>query len=296
MSHKPTVLVIDDEPNNLQLLKLDLEDDYEVITAEDGAIGLEALRKNKADVKAVLLDRMMPNMDGMEFMKHLKADDDISNIPVIMQTAAAEKSQVIEGIHSGVYYYLTKPYDPAIMLSIVDAAVSDYARYSKMRNELKLFKSKLHMVKESYFQVQTIEEARYLSTFISNFFPDPERVLFGISEIIINAIEHGNLGISYDEKTELNKQGKWTEDVEKRLALPENKDKRVEVHYLQQNNEIILTIKDEGKGFNWHEYLDLMPERAMDNHGRGIAMAKMKSFDDISYQNKGNEVRCIVKI
>jgi len=292
-----TVLVVDDEPNNLRALKIDLSEmNYNVLTAKDGQEGWQVLQDNKDEISAIMLDRMMPNMDGMQFMKKLKSTPDVSDIPVIMQTAAAEKEQVIEGINAGVYYYLTKPYDKEIMLSILQAAIDDYVGYNQMVNSMKQFKSKLHLIKDSSFEIWKMDDVNYLSTFLANFFPDPEKVVYGISELIVNAIEHGNLGISYDDKTELNKQGKWLDEIDKRLKLPENKDKRVIVNYKKEKKIITLNICDEGEGFNWEEYMEISPSRATDNHGRGIAMSKIISFDTIEYKGKGNEVVCKVVV
>ena len=297
MSKPLTLLAIDDAPNNLRALKIDLEDDnYEVLTANDGIQGWDLLLAQKDNIKVILLDRMMPNMDGMAFMHKLKHNEEVSHIPVIMQTAAAEKEQIVEGIKAGVYYYLTKPYDKELMLSVVRAAIHDYIHYSQMRDELHQFKSKLRIVKSCHFEIQTIEDTQYLATMLANFFPQPERVIFGISEILVNAIEHGNLSISYDEKTELKKRGSWQQEVERRLQLPEYRNKRALVHYKKTDTEITLTVIDQGQGFDWESYMELEPERATHNHGRGIAMARKISFDHIEYTGKGNEVICTVKL
>ncbi|MEC4678154.1 MAG: ATP-binding protein, partial [Nitrospirota bacterium] len=156
------------------------------------------------------------------------------------------------------------------------------------------FKNKLHIIRDCNFEIQTLDDAEYLTTFLSNFFPDPGRVTLGISELLINAVEHGNLGITYAEKTELNKQSKWQEEVQRRLSLPEYKDKKVFVNLVKENREIVITITDEGTGFDWSDYMEMSAERATDNHGRGIAMSKMASFDELEYRGKGNEVVCRV--
>jgi len=295
MGEQITVLIVDDEPNNLRALKLDLEDEnYDLLTAEDGMQAWEVLDQYKNEINVILLDRMMPNMDGMQFMAKLNSTPDVANIPVIMQTAAAEKEQIIEGIQAGVYHYLTKPYDKSVMLSIVASAIQNHGYHSELREKIHHFKSKLHIIRDCNFEIQTLEDAQYLTTFIANFFPNPDRVALGISELLINAIEHGNLGITYDEKTELNKQGSWQREVDQRLTLPEYKDKKVLVSLSRGDHQIITTITDEGNGFNWKEYLEISPQRATDNHGRGIAMSKMASFDEMEYLGKGNEVVCKV--
>ena len=134
-----TLLVVDDEPHNVKLLKVDLERvGYQVLTAYDGVEGWDVLHKNRDHISAILLDRMMPNMNGMEFMKKLKEDESIAQIPVIMLTAAAQTDQVAEGIQAGVYYYMTKPYEYEIMLSVIKAAISDHSQYVDLRDELKI--------------------------------------------------------------------------------------------------------------------------------------------------------------
>ncbi len=294
---KITLLAVDDEPNNLRALKIDLEESgYHVLTAKDGWEAWDVLQQNIGTIKTILLDRMMPNMNGMEFMAKIKANSMFSGIPVIMQTAAAEKEQVVEGIKAGVYYYLTKPYDNDIMRSVVFAAVKDYANYSQMRKDLKKYTRKLNLVREARFEAQTLDDALYLSTFLSQFFPNPENIVLGISELIINAIEHGNLGISYEEKSRLNNTGTWAAEVDRRLAIPENSSKIVFVTYIREKHFITLTIKDEGKGFNWKNYMEISPDRATHNHGRGIALSKMMSFDEIEYLGCGNEVSCRVAL
>jgi hypothetical protein len=105
-----------------------------------------------------------------------------------------------------------------------------------------------------------------------------------------NAVEHGNLGISYDEKTQLNNEGRWQEEVERRLCLPENLGKYALLKLEQGPTELRITIRDQGPGFDWENYLQISPERVFDNHGRGIAMAGAVSFDRIEYRGNGNEV------
>lgn len=293
MNEPVTILTVDDEPNNLRALRLDLEDhNYKVMAALNGTEGMEVLQKNYDKIKVILLDRMMPDIDGITFIKQLKQFEHLRNIPVIMQTAAAAKEQVIEGIDAGVYYYLIKPYEKEIMLSIVAAAIHDCLQRDKLMQDISSFKDKLHLIKSSDFEIQTIEDAEYLSTFIANFFPQPENAVLGIFELMINAIEHGNLGITYEEKTKLFNTGAWNTELQKRLSFTENLNKKVRINYTRLVDRITLHIKDEGEGFEWEKYLNISPERVTHSHGRGVALAKSTSFDQLEYLGKGNEVLC----
>jgi len=289
------ILAVDDEVKNLKLIKGFLSvDGFDVVTAEDGVIAWEILQESHADFDVVLLDRMMPNMNGMELLAKIKATPEMSAIPLIMQTAAADKAQVSEGIAAGVYYYLTKPYSRQILKSIIDAAVSDYQDKKAVLSEVGKYERIIPLISKAQFIFSTLDEARSLVSYISEFYPDSKRVVVGISELFINAIEHGNLGISYDEKTTLNFSGDWEGEVVRRQILPENCDKRVTVDLGLSEKEITLKIKDEGRGFDWSQYLQFDEGRVTDNHGRGIAMSNITSFDDLEYRGNGNEVVCKV--
>jgi len=290
------ILAVDDEPINLSLIENFLDDDeYEVTSFESAVNALVFIKKNP-NFDVILLDRMMPDLNGIEFLDKIKNIDNLKNIPVIMQTAAAERSQVIEGIDAGVYYYLTKPYDNKVLISLIKAAISDFSEKKKLSDESKQYSKMLGFLTDGKFQFKTLEECRIVSTYISSLFPDPEKMVLGISEMLINAVEHGNLGITYDEKSDLNNSGEWENEVIKRQNLDENKHKNVSVDYSKNENQIILKIKDEGNGFDWKEYLEISPSRATDNHGRGIAMSKIMSFSDIKYNNIGNEVECLLDL
>ena len=289
------VLVVDDEPESLKLIRRHLESEgYIVFTANNGAEGFEILQQHKKNIYVILLDRIMPKMNGIQFIKKLKANESIANIPVIMQTSASLQTQIAEGIAAGAYYYLTKPYTKEALLSITRSAIFSYTETKTLREDLLTYKTRLHLVKESFFEVSTLNDIRYLSTFLANFYPQSERVVHGLSELLLNAVEHGNLAISYEEKSQLMLKNTWLSEIQHRLSLDENINKKVLVHYKRHPTKITLQIKDEGNGFDWHEYMEIQSDRVTHNHGRGIALAKMVSFDDIQYQGNGNELICTV--
>ena len=119
-----TVLVVDDEPNNVKLISHFLKDEgYTVLTANNGEKGFEKLLQHRKNISLILLDRMMPKMNGMQLLKKVKTDELTANIPVIMQTSVAQQAQIAQGIAAGAYYYLTKPYTKDALLSITRAAI-----------------------------------------------------------------------------------------------------------------------------------------------------------------------------
>ena len=290
-----TVLAVDDDRVVLSLITSLLElAGYDVIQAEDGLEGWEVLRDSWQELDAVLLDRNMPGMDGLELLGKIKADPDLAQLPVVMVTAAVEKHEIAEGILAGAYYYLTKPFDKRALVSIVQTAVRDFRDLNGLRSEVGRFRKMMRLVRRSSFEFQTLSDARDLAIFLANFFPDPERVVLGLSELLVNSLEHGNLGVNYELKSELLSENRWLEEIKRLQAQPEHAEKKVEVFYERSDSEISIRICDEGEGFNWRSYLELNPERVTDNHGRGIAMARMISFDAIEYFDNGREVLCRV--
>jgi hypothetical protein len=151
-------------------------------------------------------------------------------------------------------------------------------------------------MEQSRFRFQTLEEAKNLAFLIANCFPDPEAVVYGLNEMLINAVEHGNLGITYSEKTQLILEGRLFEEIERRLIQPEHKRKWAYLSFEASEHVIQVRIKDQGNGFDWRQYLEISPERATHPHGRGIATSKLMSFTSLEYIGCGNEVVCTVTL
>ncbi|XZG71154.1 response regulator [Chitinibacteraceae bacterium HSL-7] len=291
VSGKGRVLVVDDEPFNLEILSEHLQDaGYEVVTAEDGAVAWQVLAADK-QFDAMLLDRMMPNVDGMALLARIKQQSELADVPVIMQTAVGAAQNVREGLAAGAYYYLVKPFQRDMLLAIVSAAVSSYRERTQLHRQLAEQRQSYQLLRRGEFEFRTLEEARQLTLVLSSVCPDPQRVALGLSELLVNAVEHGNLGISYSEKTRLVQQGRWAEEVQERLGQPQYAARTVHVAMVRDDAGVEFVITDEGGGFDWHQYLEMSPERAFDPHGRGISMARMMSFDELEYRGGGNEVR-----
>lgn len=265
--------------------------------ATTGEEALKLLKEQPKKYNVALLDRMMPGMSGMDLLKAMKADALLKYIPVIFQTAMVRDDAIAEGLAAGAHYYITKPYpDKEVFLSIIHSAVAQYQQIADVHAKSEQVSLAFALVDSFDLHLQSIEEVAAVASYIASAFPDPSRVSTGILELLLNAVEHGNVGITYDEKTKLNNEGIWREEVRRRLALPENANKRVSVHFERSNDYILISIKDEGKGFHWQDYLELDPKRAFDNHGRGIAVANLMCFDQITYQGTGNEVHAIINL
>jgi len=294
---KATVLAVDDEAYNLKIISYHLKNEnFEVITAGDGLEAWDLLNNNPEKFDAILLDRSMPKMSGMELLKKIKSHKLFNTIPVIFQTAMKHQDDILEGLQAGAYYYLTKPYKRDDLRNIVNAAVSDSIKYQKLKGETAKVFAAFACIKKGEFEVYTPEQGEQLSALLSSACPRPKKIVVGLWELILNGIEHGNLGISYEEKSKLNQDNQWLEEIHRRLSLKENETKSVEIQMNRYEDSIEFIIQDQGDGFKWDNYLDLSPQRAFDSHGRGIAMACTYSFDKVEYHGSGNLVSAIVSL
>lgn len=289
MANERYVLIVDDEPFNLEILsEYLLGGGYSLLKAEDGTEALSHLNRSAEFIDVVLLDRMMPNMNGMEVLAHMKQSPEWHHIPVILQTAVGSPDSIREGLQAGAYYYLTKPYEKSMLLAVVSAACMERRNARKMAESLARQQACLRLMNASTFRFRRLEEAHEIASLISSAFPDPHRVAMGLSELMINGIEHGNLDIRYEEKGRLLRSGNWQAEIQRRLAMPQYENRFITVSFERTAREARVTIADDGEGFNWKPYLELSPDRAFDPHGRGISMARMISFDAMEYSGRGN--------
>ena len=127
------ILVVDDVPANIKLLEAKLSNEYyDVLTAKDGFEALKQVKEHKPDL--ILLDVMMPGMDGFEVCQKLKEDSEVSHIPVVMVTALSEKADRLKGLESGADDFLTKPINDMALF----ARVKSLVRIKQLMDEVRL--------------------------------------------------------------------------------------------------------------------------------------------------------------
>jgi two-component system phosphate regulon response regulator PhoB len=119
---KQKILVIEDDPDIRELIAYNLElSGYETIREENGKKGLISAKQDDPDL--IILDLMLPDMDGFNVCRYLKKDTQYRKIPVIMLTARSEEDDMIEGLEAGADDYITKPFSPRVLLARVKAAL-----------------------------------------------------------------------------------------------------------------------------------------------------------------------------
>lgn len=285
------ILVVDDEPFNLEIISDYLEDcGYALETVQSGEAALARLEDPQQHFDVLVLDRMMPGISGMEVLHRVKQHERLKAIPVIMQTAAATPDQVREGLAAGAHYYLTKPFESDSLRAVIRTALDDQRRRAELAERIQKHVVAMQMIQRAEFTLRTLDEAAAVATTAALVCARPEAVAMGLAELLVNGVEHGNLGIDFQTKGVLKEADAWSDEVGRRLGLDENRDKRVRLTVSREGGRWHFQIRDDGPGFDWQRFIELDPERAFAPNGRGIVLARQIAFDEVRYVGSGNEV------
>ncbi|WP_135076401.1 response regulator [Terasakiella sp. SH-1] len=322
------VLIVEDEADVREDVVDFLElNDFDTVEAVDGRDGLAKAVEHQPDI--IVSDLSMPNMDGTEFFESLKNNHpEVAGIPFLFLTASTARENELRAKELGANDFLTKPIDFEILLATIKAqlkatersihsinlSINDFFQKLEAGGTTQLSKNKqaqlqsivdrhkdlmkkssrpvaaIQKLKNAEYHIQTIDDAENVALTMSHFFPEPENALLGLNELLVNAIEHGNLGITYDDKGDLLENGEWVEECERRLQQDKYKDRVAVCTFRRLDDCLEVEIIDEGDGFNWQKYTDFSPERMAHTHGRGIMLSMHMAFNEVEYKGKGNHV------
>lgn len=289
------ILIIDDEILNLKILKEDLADSgYQTVTANNGKEAIDVLKKDQ-DFNAIMLDRMMPKMNGIEVMHYINSDPRTKNIPVIMQSAAASNDEIKEGMEVGIFHYLTKPFEKETMLQVLEKALTQSGEHGGLKHDIIKGETAFPLMTSCSFEFNTINDAKNIAQLLSNTYKDPDKLAIALQELLLNAIEHGILGISYDEKKKQLEEENWESFLALKMSNPSFRERKACVDLERTKKRLKIIVKDEGDGFNFQDFELVNKERMYDPNGRGILTAK-SIFNSVTYKGKGNEVECVIDL
>lgn len=289
MLKNKNILIVDDDPIIRNFLSDFLIMEGAVpLTISDGDSALKAIEEYP-DLSAVILDWVLPDISGLDVLRIMKERNKTSKLPVIMQTGSKDRDKIIAGIESGAFYFLTKPYDFKILSTILKRAVHEYESQQEISQTERNEKSKnfFSMLSKGVVRFRTVKEAMNLASMFGGFLND-EKFGIGLIELLVNAVEHGNLGIGFEKKEELIMNDLLSKEIENRLNHRDYKDRFASLEFEKTVNEILIRISDEGDGFDYKQYSVINPERVLDVNGRGVAISKMIFHDDLQYLGKGN--------
>jgi CheY-like chemotaxis protein len=284
------LLVVSDPPSGADLANcLNDTPGIRLHTAKSADEGMSVLQGSSDRFDLLILDSHMRDPASKGMLERIKGDRRLAVIPIVLLTPAQPTAnQLRDGAASGAYHFLVMPARHDKILAVVHAALVKSSFRNFLRRQMGAQAERPELLSNCEFSIRTLEEAGELAALIAQACPNPDAALFGISELLVNGVEHGNLGLTYEEKSRLALADQWKSEIDRRCALPDNLSKRVRLSFRRTKDRITLRISDDGQGFAWQKYLELEPQRACDPNGRGIALARLLSFSSIHYEGCGN--------
>ncbi|MBN2532304.1 MAG: response regulator [Spirochaetales bacterium] len=295
MSIKPEttnrILVVDDEEilRNL-IVKFMKKEGYEPIEASDGKSAIELYRITNPQV--VLSDVRMPGMDGITLLQKVKSID--PQAIFILMTGYGDEETVLEALRAGATNFFKKPFNFKEVSDVINSVIRH-----KMMIDVSPFYSESLVEETKKFEIVT-ENANILPVInqigihLKNLFPESDiiNLKIGIEEMITNAIEHGNLRITFDEKSDALTKGRLGKLIRERMKENNNGEKKVYVQSKLSSTELEIVIIDEGEGFNWRTLPDPEDDNFLNYHGRGIFLTRI-FYDQVLFNEEGNQVTII---
>ncbi|MBR9824523.1 MAG: ATP-binding protein [Alphaproteobacteria bacterium] len=190
-------------------------------------------------------------------------------------------------------FVLPADVDASVLKPVFTAAREFRDQMMSLQADVASRQSAVGTINYGQFVLTTLEEARNLSTMLALACPNSDVVAIGLQELLVNAVEHGNLEITAEEKQALIIDGSWRDEVERRLRAPEFAGRVVLVNFQRGERLIAITVQDDGAGFDYSAYVESdTPSEGY--RGRGIAMARDLSFSSIAYLGRGNVVEATI--
>ncbi len=297
MADPVTALIVDDEEMTRAIVAGYLSRiGYRTLEAATLAEAWAILNDPGQTIHVALFDRRLPDGDGLTLFNRMKEIPELAEIPVIFQTISDSSAEIAAAIRAGVFYYLIKPYDGALLRSVVRAAEESSGRMKSLQGDVRSRTDAIALLRDARFHFRTPHEAQNLAITLSPIAQTAQSLTFGLSEILMNAVEHGNLGIGFETKGALKASGTLGKAIEERLALPENRGKYATLHVERSDTHVAFTVTDMGRGFDFNRFLTVDAFQSTATHGRGIALARMVGFDQLTYVGNGNRVIGIVNL
>ncbi len=290
---KPRILIVDDEIilRNL-LVRYMCKEGFEPIEAADGESAVELYRITRP--ACVVSDVVMPKMDGIDLLARIRKID--PQAVIILMTGFGNEDVLLQALRGGAANFFKKPFNFQELLDCIRSIVKHKAEI----DETNFFSESL--VEEEKRFVIEMDKANIfpvinqISMHLKNIFPQSDiiNLKIGIEEMLVNAIEHGNLDITYEEKNKSIEQGKFGNLIRDRLSEGDNAKKKIFVQSALTNTMLKVVVTDEGRGFDWHSLPDPLESNFLTYNGRGIFLTKI-FYDSVTFNEAGNEVTIVKK-
>jgi DNA-binding response OmpR family regulator len=281
-----TILIAEDqELMRTVLVKFIQRAGFDVITAENGEEAIELYRAEKPTL--VISDIKMPKMNGLVLLKEIKKIDE--KALVILITGFGSEDILLQALRGGAINFFKKPFKVEEVIDVIHHAVRhrDMFQFKELISTDLTEEEKKFVLSPSNANILPVLNQITLN--VGSLFPDSEiiNLKIGIEEMINNAIEHGCLGIGFEEKNKALQTGVYDELIKEKSAQLTAVPRKVFIASLLTAEGITITIGDDGDGFDWKNLPGLSKENLLQCNGRGIFLTKI-FFDSVEYNAKGN--------
>jgi DNA-binding response OmpR family regulator len=249
---------------------------HDVLFARDGCDALRVFRRESPDI--VLADARLSWGRGLEVLQQIKGINPETKIILLTHDGSVKRS--IEGLEGETISYLKKPVTPWELSEVIEK-IAGLCRPETNR-EFVLEESKRIVMDSQIDRIWGVVNQLLI-----------QELALGLYEIIVNAIEHGSLGITFEEKRQAIERNTYEELLKERLSNVKHAHRRVTIDYRMIPGELHYIIRDEGRGFNWQNLPAPDPDNSLLNPcGRGIYLARLY-VDRLEFNEKGNEVHIV---
>jgi YesN/AraC family two-component response regulator len=289
------VLLVEDELSSLRYLEQALKQEgIDYRTATDGRIGFDIFKEFQPEF--ILSDINMSEMSGIELLEKVKMIK--PETIVVMLTSYNSEQYVVDAMKHGANNYLKKPI-------LKDTFLTFLRKYENIIDMYDIDRKVSSFQSKHSFTLVFPTNFDIIPSIVNLLVSETDGILtnekqldirLGLSELLLNAVEHGNLGITFFEKTDAILNDTLQNVYAERLAITEMVQRNVEVRYSCQNGICEWVITDQGKGFDFKSIPDPSSEEGLQRpHGRGIFICKFQ-FDVMDYLGCGNQVKVIKKV
>lgn len=289
-----TILVVDDEQiiRNVVQRKLEATTPYRVLTCDDGVPALEAIKSEHVDL--VISDLLMVSLNGIDLLREIKRHD--PRIPVIIITGYGTLDDAIEAIKLGAEDFIKKPFDIADIILTIEKTFSKIEEQADQR-------AIIHHIANEDITLTIPTDFDFLNRVINYIFSHLRArwlvsaealhdVKICLYEALYNALEHGSLEITGEEKTSLLEQGQqaYRDFLAQRLANASYSSRTIAVRLSISEQLMEVAICDQGNGFDFGDQLIGVPsEEAFKSCGRGLLLIT-SLMDGVEFRQGGREI------
>lgn len=284
MNYKGKILIVDDNIDLLDYLKdFFMIYNYEVILAETGQEGVEKFREFLPDI--VISDMRLPDKNGNIVVKEIKEID--KDVPIIIITGYSDHQLILSAMKNGAVDLLKKPFKPNDLKYLINKIETLFKKIKvKLSSSFVQWEKRHLIIRNDIHVIRSVVD--FIFSNIDYISEDVSFMKIGLQEILINAIEHGNLEITNREKGEFLDRGDYGRILKERVQDPKYKDRVVDIKVFSTPEYLKIVIQDMGRGFDPSQIPDPEnPENFLKESGKGILMA-IHAFDKIEYNEVGN--------